>query len=1002
MEFTGERFMPQADAIHPFSHEMAMEHYHRYLLAKSLAVGKDVLDIASGEGYGSAILATVANSVIGVDLSGESVDHAASVYHMDNLRYRQGDAAAIPLPDACVDLVVSFETIEHHARHEEMMREVVRVLRPGGVLCLSSPERAVNADILPPHSNPYHVRELYRAELVELVERHFSRQELYAQKIVFGSMIIRETAPEKFLHWRKEDMGRTELPEGVEGLCEPKYYLLLATNGAELPQLPCGLLEASPLESEAVNIELKSSADRLVLEQAEVNNTRHSLAERDWKIGELEKSLARAISQHEAAIARHKAAIAQREAVTAQREATIQGMLNSRSWRITAPLRGGANLLRRVRQKLRAYKLRLSAFGTRLFRPAPPPQCVSVALISGEPDTQGHIYRMERLAAALRPKYQVALFTREQAEQQRSLVLDAHVLWIWRAILTPALESIIHEFKKQHKPVIFDIDDMCFHPSHFQAHYMDAIRSNMLDLDPLKQLGQSMFATAQLADICVLTTDALAHEMYDKTVKPTRVIPNSFARETLMQSVEARQRFLETKEDAHVRIGYASGTATHQADLKMASPALAMVMERHPEVRLVLFNKAVDIKEFPELENVAAQIEWRDLVPLKDLPGEVARFDINIAPLEVDNIFCNCKSELKFFEAALAGIPSVLSATQPMRAAVRHGVSGFLVSQDDQWEPCLEALVSDADLRERMGREAKRDVLWTFGPENRSRLALSLVTSLVAHPEEQALSFVVNDIARSELPLPMEVPHYEAVYASRPPLSRVAVVIPLYNYANYIVEALDSLLAQTLESFDVIVVDDASTDNSAEVVKEWFRQHQGRFASVSLLRNRENSRLSLTRNAGIDYSNAEYVMLLDADNALLPECLEKCAAVLDASTAAAVCPGIELFGMEEGASATNAWQPLQLRHGNYIDAMAMIRKAHWAALGGYTRQDLGWEDYDFWCKMVRYGFWGQRLPEMLAKYRVHENSMLRTLTDKEKSHEELARLMSERHNWLRL
>lgn len=92
MEFTGERYCPRIRG------EIALEHYLRYALAASIAGGRDVLDIACGEGYGSFLLAGRARSVVGVDVSREAVDHAAASYAAENLRYIEGDAAAIPLP----------------------------------------------------------------------------------------------------------------------------------------------------------------------------------------------------------------------------------------------------------------------------------------------------------------------------------------------------------------------------------------------------------------------------------------------------------------------------------------------------------------------------------------------------------------------------------------------------------------------------------------------------------------------------------------------------------------------------------------------------------------------------------------------------------------------------------------------------------------------------------------------------------------------------------------
>jgi SAM-dependent methyltransferase len=104
---TGERLMTDNR-----SHNLA-EHLHRYAIALQFAHGRSVLDIASGEGYGSHLLAGRASVVFGVDVAADAVAHAAHKYRRDNLRYLQGSGTSIPLDDHSVDLVVSFETIEH-------------------------------------------------------------------------------------------------------------------------------------------------------------------------------------------------------------------------------------------------------------------------------------------------------------------------------------------------------------------------------------------------------------------------------------------------------------------------------------------------------------------------------------------------------------------------------------------------------------------------------------------------------------------------------------------------------------------------------------------------------------------------------------------------------------------------------------------------------------------------------------------------------------------------
>ena len=139
LEFTGERFVPG------IAGEIAHEHWHRYAFARRYVAGKRVLDVACGEGYGSALLAGVASSVTGIDIDAGAVAHARQSYAaLANVSFSEGSAASLPLPDACVDAVVSFETIEHLPRSDQprMLAENARVLAADGVLLLSAPNPA--------------------------------------------------------------------------------------------------------------------------------------------------------------------------------------------------------------------------------------------------------------------------------------------------------------------------------------------------------------------------------------------------------------------------------------------------------------------------------------------------------------------------------------------------------------------------------------------------------------------------------------------------------------------------------------------------------------------------------------------------------------------------------------------------------------------------------------------------------------------------------------------
>ena len=707
----------------------------------------------------------------------------------------------------------------------------------------------------------------------------------------------------------------------------------------------------------------------------------------------------------------------------------------SASWRITRPLRWP--LVRKPRKRLRrAWKkmLRWSPSPSRRGRadvnegntpaaegvaeistapevPAELPVSVEpkapsrprIVFLSGEPNTPGHYYRIENIRGALAPRFfETTIIPIDELSMRASEIDGAGVLWIWRTSWTDAIEHAVTRARLGGARIVFDVDDLMFMPEIATADTIDGIRTQNLTEEEVRQGFARVREVLVQADHCLGPTIPLVQRMRWQ-FKPATVMPNGFDRRLLVSARQARVARERAADDGWIRIGYASGSRTHQRDFAVASRAIADALSAHPRVRLVLFEHTIDIMEFPELAPFADRIEWRPLVSLLELPNEYARFDINIAPLEVGNPFCEAKSELKFFEAALAGVITIASPTRPFRDSITHGETGFLASDEADWRRCLGTLIEDPALRRRMADKAYNYALWHYGPERRTMLVNRLVARLLAPPGLAA------DLARPPLPdagpteVHIDIPEYSIVYASeRRRISRVSVVIPLFNYAHYVKDALESVKQQTVDDVDLIVVEDCSTDNSLAVARSWLVENSARFNRAVLLQNRNNAKLARTRNVGIAYADTEFVLPLDADNQLLPACLERCIAILDDTQAAMAYPTIEMFGDDCGLITEENWDPGLLQCGNYIDAMAMFSKASWLAVGGYGSLELGWEDFDLWCKFVEAGFWGVRVPEVIARYRVHGSSMLRTLTDLPENRRRVAQDLTIRHPWLDL
>jgi hypothetical protein len=244
---------------------------------------------------------------------------------------------------------------------------------------------------------------------------------------------------------------------------------------------------------------------------------------------------------------------------------------------------------------------------------------------------------------------------------------------------------------------------------------------------------------------------------------------------------------------------------------------------------------------------------------------------------------------------------------------------------------------------------------------------------------------VRRDLARIELtlaggrpPAPIALSRRTGAYSAAVP--RVTVLTALYNYEDHIPDALDSVVRSHESSWELIVVDDGSSDRSAEAVNAWMDRHPQ--IAALFLRHPVNGGLASARNSALGWARGEFCFVLDADNELYPHCLERLVAALEENQHAAFSYGIfERFRGDRpfGLLNTLPWDPPRFRSGNYIDAMALIRTTLLRdRFGGYSldRRLHGWEDFDLWCRFAEAGLHGAFVPEILAKYRTNEHSML--------------------------
>lgn len=169
------------------------EHITRYESVAELVKGKVVLDIASGSGYGSEVLARTAEHVTGVDIDSASVEYATRNYKRANIDYVVGSAEDIPLADDSVDVVVTFETIEHIPNYEKFLKEIKRVTKPGGFAIVSTPN-----DPEFPVGNHFHLHQFSKEELERLLKKHYKFVEFNYQFTWLYAAVMRGLGAEKY------------------------------------------------------------------------------------------------------------------------------------------------------------------------------------------------------------------------------------------------------------------------------------------------------------------------------------------------------------------------------------------------------------------------------------------------------------------------------------------------------------------------------------------------------------------------------------------------------------------------------------------------------------------------------------------------------------------------------------------------------------------------------------------------------------------------------------
>ncbi len=289
---------------------------------------------------------------------------------------------------------------------------------------------------------------------------------------------------------------------------------------------------------------------------------------------------------------------------------------------------------------------------------------------------------------------------------------DSFSVFIFHRVLyTPSVAKLIERIKAANKEIIFETDDLVYDPAYL--HHMDYFKV----MNPLeRKLYEYGVGGEILADpyvkIATTTTTFLADKLR-ALGKQVFIVPNRLSEEDL--SIIKKISSSKNNNPKPLTLAYFSGSASHNKDFATITEPLLGILGKYPDTRLAIHGPLDLDSRFGAFGD---RVKRTPYMSREKHWANVARIDINLAPLEIGNPFCESKSELKFFEAGILGVPTVATATQTFQEAIRDGVDGFTATTEEDWMEKLVRLIEDPELRKNMGRKAREKTLEKYTTVN--------------------------------------------------------------------------------------------------------------------------------------------------------------------------------------------------------------------------------------------------------------------------------------------
>ena len=284
------------------------------------------------------------------------------------------------------------------------------------------------------------------------------------------------------------------------------------------------------------------------------------------------------------------------------------------------------------------------------------------------------------------------------------------IIILCRAILDDYTKRLIEYSKSLGCPIIYDVDDLLFSQS--SKSYLDRIgqHNNAKDIDLCR-------SAMQICDAVSVSTSYLLEKAANINSN-VYLLRNAISKDYLrLADLVYQQRIKSSVVNKSVTLAYLSGSSTHEHDFKTIEEVLFRILENYTFVNLTIVGFLNISSKFNVFGN---RVVAKEFVPYKDFAKLFLNIDINLVPLSLTEPFCQGKSELKYIEAGICAVPSVVSATDTHKDVITHDIDGMLASSEDEWFNCLVNLVESRDRRVLIGKMARQKVITEYSEEART------------------------------------------------------------------------------------------------------------------------------------------------------------------------------------------------------------------------------------------------------------------------------------------